>query len=980
MPFSWDDLQPGDFKKTTIDGGLAKLVRIWEYLRDLNEGGYGSGVLADVKDPTQAKPFLLAGKVTSCSPFTATCVYMALDPRPVDTTQKFSLKGPFQPQFDGGRPLGPFFYRMHNSYPPFYYANGIPSEKSKTWKGFTSWKKDFKAQYVDHLPVLEHSVEPMEFINHSAGSIVAHNLGEKVEPEGMRRGDVVGIDWHDGGGHAVFCWNVHLDKDRKVDCFQLVSSNGTSANGGAGITVFRYGAGPDHYADPEYLVKEGGKYTKKKEMFSGVIDDPRAYPEYNKKPYWWYALPGVKRKDIDVDSFGGPRNQVQIRCQEDAEPTSIDGLHVARLFGVTPPEPYLRARESSAADATAPAPKPKPLATARSKPVEVSGGGRAKTAKQEPQKAPPGEAEAHQVEVEMYLQQLWTARWVEVYPGDSKSINDAESQAAIKTFQQTYMKAEKIPQPGHADPATRKRLALFAGWALGMPMVNLGLRMLHNAGELKHAPGVELARLDDATRAAVKEFQEKKGLDVDGIPGTKTQRKLVEAMKEASAKTPQAASGEKPSISSMYVVPNHGKAGDKVTVVVLASKGCEGKSYSIGLFQGDKALLEKASQVTIAGGKGRLEVQIPSGPAPGARIEARLSGDGVSAKSAVLFEVVAPTPGPADPKQIRSSAITVAGKDFVAWFNGDFQPKYMDGKVPKMHPDLKVKKRAHEMFPNKINGANFKAFFDHVPELMGRDSMSLLQFLAAFCIPYNETGGRFVSTIEKGGGRMLPAEPEKGEKQEYIDFGPVGWFFWSIPKVKSSYNTTNSRGRLAGDQLQKMGLLSDPEQIEVWNGRGPRGAPVWSEGPPPERKRVNPLDDPRYPNPQTEPLKSAQKECDFYKYRGRGFTQTTGREGYQKFVDPALVAASYKKSDDLTNAELDAAFGDARVYVAVFHNELVAPAGPHHDDFENIDRDEKALATIGDRIAGTPAKYGAFYAWRCREVASAMEAAGWSAG
>ncbi len=979
MSFSWDDLQPGDFKKTSVDGGLAKLVRIWEYLRDLNEGGYGSGVLADVKDPAEAKPFLLAGKVTSCSPFTATCVYMALDPRPVDTTQEFSLKGPFLPQFDGGRPLGPFFYRLHNSYPPFYYANGIPSENSKTWKGFTSWKKEFKAQYVDHLPALEHSVEPMEFINHSAGSIVVHNLGEKVEPDRMRRGDVVGIDWHSKGGHAVFCWNVHLDKDGKVDCFQFVSSNGTGAHGGAGITVFRYGAGSDPYADPEYLVKQGGKYTKKKDMFSGVIDDPRAFPEYIKKPYWWYGLPGVKRKDIDLGSFGVPRNQVQVRCQEDGEQTSIDGLHVARLFGVTPPEPYMRADGKTAADAPAPASKPKPVATARSRPVEVSGGGGAKPEqKQEPQKAPPGEVEAHQVEVEIYLQQLWIARWIDVDPGDSKNVNDEKSQAAIKAFQQKYMKGEKVPQPGHADPSTRKRLAIFAGWALAMPMVNVGLRLLHDRGELKHAPGDDVARLDDATRAAVKEFQEKKGLDVDGIPGTKTQGKLVEAMKAAGAKTPQAAPGDKPSISSMYVVPNHGKAGDKVTVVVLASKATEGKSYSIGLFQSDKALLDTAPQVAIASGKGRIEVQIPSGLAPGTLIEARLSGDGLSAKSAVLFEVVAP--GSADPRRIRSSAITVAGNDFVAWFNGDFQPKYMNGRVPKMHPDLQVKGKPHEMFPNQINGANFKAFFDHVPELMGKDSMSLLQFLAAFCIPYNETGGRFVSTIEKGGGRMLPAKPDKGEKQEYIDFGPAGWFFWSIPHVKSSYNTTNSRGRLAGDQLQKMGLLSDPEQIKVWNGLGPHGAPVWSEGPPPERKRDNPLNDPRYPNPQTEPLKSAQKECDFYKYRGRGFTQTTGREGYQKFVDPALVAAGYKKSDDLTNAELDAACGDARVYVAVFHNELVAPAGPHHDDFENIDQDGGALATIGDRIAGTTAKYGAFYAWRCREVASAMEAAGWSAG
>ena len=37
----FEDLRPGDFQATSVDGGLAKLVRIWEHLRDLNTGGYG---------------------------------------------------------------------------------------------------------------------------------------------------------------------------------------------------------------------------------------------------------------------------------------------------------------------------------------------------------------------------------------------------------------------------------------------------------------------------------------------------------------------------------------------------------------------------------------------------------------------------------------------------------------------------------------------------------------------------------------------------------------------------------------------------------------------------------------------------------------------------------------------------------------------------------------------------------------------------
>ena len=68
MAITFDDLKPGDFQPTSIDGGLPKLVRIWEHLRELNWGGYGGAVLVDVKDG------LSKGKsgVTSCSPFTAT--------------------------------------------------------------------------------------------------------------------------------------------------------------------------------------------------------------------------------------------------------------------------------------------------------------------------------------------------------------------------------------------------------------------------------------------------------------------------------------------------------------------------------------------------------------------------------------------------------------------------------------------------------------------------------------------------------------------------------------------------------------------------------------------------------------------------------------------------------------------------------------------------------------------------------------------
>ena len=224
---AFDDLQPGNFQPTSIDGGLAKLVRIRKHLRDLNVGGYGGAVLVDVKGA------ITKGKsgVTSCSPFTATCIYMALAfAALLIPAQPWSPKEPYQPVFYGGRPLDVNFYRLHNGFSLSSYA----SVKDKK---FSAWKADFKRAYVDRLPQLAGDFSAFNFINHSAGVGGRAQSGQAggSEADAPRRHG--GIHWHNGNGHATFRRNVHLDKNGNVDCFQFVSSTGTAANGGAGITL-----------------------------------------------------------------------------------------------------------------------------------------------------------------------------------------------------------------------------------------------------------------------------------------------------------------------------------------------------------------------------------------------------------------------------------------------------------------------------------------------------------------------------------------------------------------------------------------------------------------------------------------------------------------------------------------------------------------------------------------------------------------------
>jgi len=614
---TFDELQPGDFQATSIEGGLPKMVRIWEHLRELNVGGYGGAVLVDVKDA------ISKGKngVTSCSPFTATCIYMAIDPRPFDPGQPWSLKEPYQPVFDGGKPLDVNFYRLHNGFSLSTYA----SVKDKK---FVAWKADFKKRYVDRIPQLASDLRAFEFINHSSGSLIALNLGTRIEPKKVRRGDQVGIDWHNGNGHATFCWNVHLDKNGDVDCFQFISSNGTAAGGGAGITIFRY---PD--VDPAYMEKSGGKYKKKKEMFSGIIDDPQAYPEYIQEPYWWFGLPGVKKGDIDLNTFGVPAKSVQI-SYADSMDVSVHTVHVARLNGVTPPEPYLRADGGRTPEPKS-KPKPQALTTVKSKKVDQA----AARATAPPEKARPGPPHPVQDKLEGHLQTLFKARWISKDPGNPDSVNDPESQAAIRDYQEKFMKGD-VPKLGHADPKTRDRIAKAAAAAANMPTVKAGLALAHDRGDIKSAPSADHWQLDDATRAAVKDFQRFKHIGDDGIPGHGTQEKLSAYMKEAARSKPAAVSAKTadlpPGIVLFWFWRNHGPAGGRVKLHAVATPASNGKTYSIALYQGpngEKELLKNAGEMKVAGQKGSAEVQVPDDVAPGTVLIWKISGDGVSKDS-----------------------------------------------------------------------------------------------------------------------------------------------------------------------------------------------------------------------------------------------------------------------------------------------------------------------------------------------------------
>ena len=617
------------YDKTTLPGP-SRIIKVIEDLRTRDSDGYNPynpGFLAKIKGFGMAQ-----SKGTVCSPFTGNVIGCAFDP---DYEKKDVEKDEFCPMFNGGKDPLPFskFYVQHNN------------------------------------------------DDHPAQSVETYNLGKIVKPKEIRRGDVIGIDWSFGGGHAVFCWDVHLE-GKDVDCFQFVGANGHLAGqlfdhdeaglknaqakskagtgdatvlGGKGVSIYgcdgkswlkgdaatwksevkevevevkKKVKNPDTGKDevkkekvPKYKVVAASRVAEGTlEKVKGKIFDDT--DDEISTTGWWFTIPGKKKADID-QKFAKGRKIVEW----------IADMHCATFhYDSDPPQPT----PQKPAAPTPPPPTPKTAGHTEA-PAQVVKGDDIKQNPKAKEKVPPQPAKQEddktlywQHYVEHALQAFYAAKWIDKDPGKSEDINDPKTQAALKAYQTVL----KLKVDGKIGPKTLGSMELELPLCVAQVVGQHLLQLLFKGKKLDADPGVADGTNHDKTKAAVEEFQKKQGLTVTKVPDSATHKKLAEVV--ASHAPTEDKPGLVPSVTHLYWVGNTVDPGGSARLRLhsVDLKVCENCSIHL---HDDTSGKDADATVTLSVDQLESEASVPIPFPAGASVQAKV----VTQSAGEIFTIAA---------------------------------------------------------------------------------------------------------------------------------------------------------------------------------------------------------------------------------------------------------------------------------------------------------------------------------------------------
>ncbi|MCW3070460.1 MAG: hypothetical protein JWO44_350 [Bacteroidetes bacterium] len=311
----------------------------------------------------------------------------------------------------------------------------------------------------------------------------------------------------------------------------------------------------------------------------------------------------------------------------------------------------------------------------------------------------------------------------------------------------------------------------------------------------------------------------------------------------------------------------------------------------------------------------------------------------------------------ANSSDLNSFFMKKKGTDFITWFNANLAQKNYwgaagGGQSVKMATDADA--------PNRFN-----QLWDQIPVLFGTPSINLLQFISLMSIVNNETGGSIKPVTERVGNAANPA---------------LAYAFNKIPGIKRSYNTLDTNITAYdlfhnADYITQFGKLPMGAQLANTTNVAFKGE-TWPAG-------INTATDPA--------VNGFVIEADFFKFRGRGFIQTTNRGNYKALVNFVLgykgtnpLVLQYQKkwagstADKIatisTNADWDALFQTSQMAIPAaaisVHNKL---SGSYLGKLTMAAGAEANVKKMGFAIAGGgAATYASLFLNRVVQIANAI--------